>query len=123
MSEFTKRPHATFSPTKCALCGAHEGPFIDTHIEWPGFGHVWICLANDKRIGCVRQLARHEELYTREEMETLHERILELKAENEVLKGTEENELVSETVRAAVREELERYLKEAAGASEIRKAT
>ena len=58
MSEFKKVPHAQMSPTTCALCGAHEGPFIDTHWETPVYGHVYICASNRRRAGCIRQMAR-----------------------------------------------------------------
>jgi hypothetical protein len=58
MSEFKKVPHAQMSPTTCALCGAHEGPFIDTHWETPVYGHVYICASNSRRAGCIRQMAR-----------------------------------------------------------------
>lgn len=57
MPEFVKRETAIFSPTSCALCGDHEGPFIDTHVEWPAYGHVWLCAPNDRRSGCVAQMA------------------------------------------------------------------
>lgn len=56
MSEFNRVASATYSPTRCALCITHEGPFIDTHIEWPAYGHVYICG------GCVKQMANQFEM-------------------------------------------------------------
>ncbi len=58
MSEFNAVANARFSPTKCALCDTHAGPFIDTGFEVIGYGHVYICMAGDGRSGCVRQMAR-----------------------------------------------------------------
>lgn len=58
MSEFQAVAAARFSPTKCALCDTHAGPFIDTGWELLGYGHVYICMAGDGRSGCVRQMAR-----------------------------------------------------------------
>ena len=41
MSEYKVVQNAQFSPTKCAFCGSHGGPFIDTHTEYHGYGHVY----------------------------------------------------------------------------------
>lgn len=46
------------SPTRCALCQTHEGPFIDTGVEFLGYGWVYICTSSAKRSGCVRQMGR-----------------------------------------------------------------
>ena len=58
MSEFQAVANARYSPTKCALCDTHAGPFIDTGWETIAYGHVYICMANADRSGCVRQMAR-----------------------------------------------------------------
>jgi hypothetical protein len=58
MSEFQAVANARYSPTKCALCDTHAGPFIDTGFEVIGYGHVYICMANKDHSGCVRQMAR-----------------------------------------------------------------
>ena len=58
MSEFQAVANARYSPTKCALCDTHAGPFIDTGFEVIAYGHVYICMANAERSGCVRQMAR-----------------------------------------------------------------
>ena len=58
MSEFIAVAAARFSPTKCALCDTHAGPFIDTGWELLGYGHVYICASNSRRAGCIRQMAR-----------------------------------------------------------------
>ena len=58
MSEFHLRQEATISPTICFTCQTHAGPFIDTEVEMPGHGHVWICVGSDERPGCIMQMAR-----------------------------------------------------------------
>lgn len=78
MSEFVKRPHANLSPTKCMFCDTSGGPFVDTHIELPGYGHVWVCAAADGRSGCVRQMARLDGMFDPDERKTLVDEILDL---------------------------------------------
>ena len=58
MSEYKVVQNAQFSPTKCAFCGSHGGPFIDTHTEYHGYGHVYICAGSIETPGCVVQMAR-----------------------------------------------------------------
>lgn len=58
MSEFKLVQHAMFSPTACAACGTHEGPFIDTEIDLPAYGHVYLCASRNDTSGCIRQMAR-----------------------------------------------------------------
>ena len=60
MSEFRAVSEAQHSPTICAFCGTHVGPFIDTQFELLAFGRVYVCMANDERSGCVRQMARFD---------------------------------------------------------------
>jgi len=58
MPEFKKVASAVRSPTQCALCHSFEGPFIDTELLLPVYGHVYICMSNEHRSGCLRQMAR-----------------------------------------------------------------
>jgi hypothetical protein len=88
MSEFQAVAQARYSPTKCALCDTHAGPFIDTGWESLGYGHVYICMANDQRSGCVRQMARLDDMIDSEivsealeERDTLQARLDQLQAE------------------------------------------
>lgn len=93
MSEFNVRQHATFSPTRCALCGTHEGPFIDTHLDLPAYGHVWICMSNGNTSGCARQLGEldgmiHPEIFAEltSDMEELVARLADLQEKLEARK-------------------------------------
>lgn len=61
MPEFNKTPHAYHSPTKCILCNTHEGPFIDTGRDTIE-GHIYICCATENRSGCIRQMARLDDM-------------------------------------------------------------
>ena len=45
-------------PTKCFFCGDFTGPFINTNTESSGFGAVYICCPNERRSGCLDQMAR-----------------------------------------------------------------
>ena len=92
MPEFNLIPEARSSPTECALCRDHRGPFIDTGIEKLD-GRILICTSitgpdgNLDRAGCIEQMARlvgsvdketHAELQTRhQDMKT---RVHELEA-------------------------------------------
>lgn len=62
MSEFRAVANAQYSPTKCAFCDTHQGPFIDTGFELIAYGHVYICMAASGRSGCVRQMARLDDM-------------------------------------------------------------
>lgn len=88
MSEFQAVAAARFSPTKCALCDTHAGPFIDTGWELLGYGHVYICMAGDGRSGCVRQMARLDNMIDSEivkdaleEVDVLRARVDQLQQE------------------------------------------
>lgn len=58
MAELRYVTTATLSPTTCSLCATHEGPFIDTGVEFLAHGHVYICASNSNRSGCVKQMGR-----------------------------------------------------------------
>ena len=60
MSEFRRVQHAEHSPTTCAFCGTHNGPFIDTQFELIAFGRVYVCMSSAEKSGCVRQMARFD---------------------------------------------------------------
>jgi hypothetical protein len=57
MSEYRVVAYATISPTRCFFCLDYKGPFIDTHVEDPAFGHIYICGPDDDRPGCIGQMA------------------------------------------------------------------
>src|SRR5687768_2039609 len=88
MAELRIVDRAAYSPTQCALCLAHEGPFIDTGAEFLGYGHVYICASREGRAGCVRQMARFDRMMAVEDHEEavadlkgLRLRVQELEAE------------------------------------------
>lgn len=111
MSEFKLVQRATFQPTKCALCGAHEGPFVDTEVDLVPFGHLYICASTERRAGCVRQMARKDGTVSVEELD-------EVRAERdwllEEIKRLESERMVSiDDLRTVVSEALsERMLQE-----------
>lgn len=87
MSEFAKVPSARRSPTVCVFCASHEGPFIDTNVDLPGYGRLNVCCANDNRTGCIRQMARldgisdpEELMHVTELLVAANDRIAELEA-------------------------------------------
>ncbi len=80
--------NARYSPTKCALCDTHAGPFIDTGFEVIAYGHIYICMANAERSGCVRQMARLDGMVDYEvvqealaETDTLRQQLDQVQAE------------------------------------------
>lgn len=68
MSEFNKVEIANVSPTRCALCHTHQGPFVDVHMETLPVGtatgmqvyegHIYLCTREVALgvSGCVEQL-------------------------------------------------------------------
>jgi hypothetical protein len=86
MSEFQTVANAKYSPTKCALCDTHKGPFIDTGFEVIAFGHVYICMANDDHSGCVRQMGRLDGMIDVEVVTEALERADTLQAELDQLR-------------------------------------
>jgi hypothetical protein len=85
MTEFNAVAAARFSPTKCALCDTHMGPFIDTGWELLGYGHVYICMAGDGRSGCVRQMSRLDGMIDVEVVNTALEELDVLRAKTDQL--------------------------------------
>lgn len=57
MAEFRLTHAPTQSPTKCLLCEEFAPPFIDTHMEIPGWGRVYFCAPREGKPGCVGQMA------------------------------------------------------------------
>ena len=51
-SEFKIVSSATFSPTHCFACLTHGGPFVDTEVDIPAYGHFYLC------VSCMGQMAR-----------------------------------------------------------------
>lgn len=88
MAELRYVDRAQYSPTQCAICQTHEGPFIDTSVEFIGYGHVYICASHSGRSGCVRQMANFDGMVSVEtfdeiaaENAVLGERVRDLEAE------------------------------------------
>lgn len=50
--------NADRSPTRCAICHTHQGPFIDTQTSQQISGHLYICCGGDHNSGCLPQMAR-----------------------------------------------------------------
>lgn len=44
MREITLLPGALFAPGHCMICGGSEGPMIDTCVDIPGDGRMYICV-------------------------------------------------------------------------------
>lgn len=71
MAEYTLVSHAQFSPTWCAGCQTHAGPFIDTHLEQMQIatalgvqvfeGHIYICTSCAKQMGVLSGCADPEQ--------------------------------------------------------------
>ena len=106
MSEFQAVANARYSPTKCAFCDTHKGPFIDTGFELIAFGHVYVCMANEERSGCIRQMARldgmiDQEIVTEalEERDALQADVDQLRAEMEEKWTTPLGEILEELRR------------------------
>lgn len=66
MSEFKRVPNPVFPPRSCALCNSFEGPMVDTELDVVGHGRLYICLATERRAGCVAQFARLDDLVSGE---------------------------------------------------------
>lgn len=64
------------------MCGDSTGPFLDTKITIPVFGHVYICMSiPGKRPGCVQQMARADDMVEGERYRLAEERIAFLEEE------------------------------------------
>ena len=46
------------SPLQCVACSGHAGPFLDLEVEAEGYGHLYLCLGDEERPGCLAQAAR-----------------------------------------------------------------
>lgn len=85
MPEFRKVNAATYSPTSCVCCGDHEGPFLDTQVELPGYGWVYICASNENRPGCLQQMARLDYMHSDEYVTELRDEMADLEERNNAL--------------------------------------
>lgn len=103
MSEFKLVQNAVYSPTVCFTCGTHEGPFIDTNMTPPIFGHVYICAGDENRPGCIRQMARLNGMLDPEASLELAELVVELA---EVRAQLTEERKSKNLTPAAIREQI-----------------
>lgn len=88
--EFNRVTHPTISPTRCFLCHDHAGPMIDTYIDdRETNGRIYICGPNDKRPGCVVQMARKFGMITPDDVDKLEAEVERLTAELEQLRTKE----------------------------------
>jgi len=95
MSEFRAVANAQYSPTKCAFCDTHQGPFIDTGFELIAYGHVYICMAAAGRSGCVRQMARLDDMIDSEIVRDALEETVQLRARiDQLLEELQESKVV-----------------------------
>jgi len=108
MAEFRLTHTPSISPTQCFFCEEFVGPFIDSHVDLPGFGRVYICAPREDKPGCLGQMAilagYVEEaipLRLQELVQDLQIEIQELKLENDDLKQLEQ--LVAITRKRAER--------------------
>lgn len=60
---------------------------MDTHIDLPGYGHVWLCAADGTRPGCIRQMARLDGMYDPQERDMMLDEQLILQTRIERLEG------------------------------------
>ena len=95
MSEFKKVEHASFTPTKCVSCGTHDGPFIDLQVDLPVYGHLYICTSHSSRPGCLRQMARLDDMVEKSALLQLQVQVGELKEDlNDLIKQFGREKLV-----------------------------
>lgn len=73
MPDFIKVEFANAHPTLCALCGAHEGPFIDTRVDTL-VGRIYVCAKTQTRAGCAASFGNLEGMVAREEHASALER-------------------------------------------------
>jgi hypothetical protein len=69
----------------------YTGPFIDTNVEDPRFGHIYICGPTASRPGCIGQMAAlfgwlsaEEKEMAKTEVKALTEKVIELEQERMV---------------------------------------
>lgn len=93
MSRFHLVPETNVSPSHCVLCNGIGGPFVDTGVELPMYGRLWICASNGKRVGCARQIGRADGMIAPELMQVRDEQLIEmnerLRELEDVIKETE----------------------------------
>ena len=58
MPDFNLVAQPSASPTKCRFCGDFAGPMIDTRVDDPVYGRIYICAPTEQRTGCVGQIAQ-----------------------------------------------------------------
>jgi hypothetical protein len=89
MPEFNLVAHPTVSPTRCFFCQDHLGPMIDTLIDDPNSdGRIYICVGNNRRAGCVNQMARECGFAESISVQPLLDELEATKQELEALKQT-----------------------------------
>jgi len=81
MPEFRLVQRPEFSPTSCLLCGDHVGPFVDTFFDLEGYGHLYICAANEHRSGCITQMAELTGMAPAREKQDLYDELNSLEGE------------------------------------------
>jgi hypothetical protein len=91
MSEYRVVQSAQYSPTHCFFCLEYVGPFIDTQVEDPRYGHIYICGPNDNHPGCIGQMAAmfgmlppEEKEMAKKEIKALTDKVKELEQERSV---------------------------------------
>jgi hypothetical protein len=75
MPDFHKVETATASPTMCFLCATAEGPFVDTGVNNPMIGRIYICASKGSRVGCARQIGRLDGLFEPYSVEEINSRL------------------------------------------------
>lgn len=61
MYEFQLVPHPQIFPSAC-VCGSQHGPILDTHIERPGYGRVYLCKLCAFRVALRYGFAKGDEM-------------------------------------------------------------
>jgi len=89
MPEFRLVAHPTVSPTRCFFCQDHLGPMIDTLVDDPNSnGRIYVCVANERRAGCLNQMARLAGFAESVSVQPLLDELAAAKDELEALKQT-----------------------------------
>jgi hypothetical protein len=101
MPEFRLVAHPTVSPTRCFMCQDHQGPMIDTMIDDPNSdGRIYVCVGNDKRAGCLNQMARLAGFAENVSVQPLLDELAAVKEEMEALKATSFNWTIADFQKA-----------------------
>lgn len=89
MPEFRLVAHPTVSPTACYFCRDYRGPMIDTLIDDANAnGRIYVCVGNEKRAGCLNQMARLAGFAEEVSVQPLLDQLEAAQAELEELKKT-----------------------------------